>query len=1141
MCKKTLFAILFSPLLLSAQTELIQNGNFSIPNGSSGAAWVIDNSQGSGYFNFGTTTANMFNSASGYAYSASNVPGPQTNMYQYLKQDNVIVPINASSATFSFYTSAFVQSPATGNEKLFAYIYDVTLNQITSCTTTITFSSGASPGNANGYSQYSLSLPSTHFGHSLQIGFRAQSGSSPATIRVDDVSLTYIAPSCTPPITPISFTANPSIITAGQPTTLTINGGSLGSAPYWQIYANNNCTGTPVDFTSGNATTIYPNSTTYYYVNATGCGTSTNCLNAIVTVNASCIVPTVTSPTLNATNAGNSTSCSVTASGSPTSFTYNWQVNTGGGWISLSNNGNTTWSTGGSTSTLTLSNTSLSMNGYQYRCIVSNGCTPDATSSATTLSVTNICAPISNLNITGNQTVTAPAQATFTATASGTSPQYQWQYSTDNGNTYNIVPASSPYSGTTTNQLVISPTSQMQTGKYYRCQISNSCTNPAQNTVGKFLTVYTTQPNPIVNVSQPQTGGNITLYTTTNLIAYLNVVCDSVQFSVSYNGLSGTYNYISTFISSGTSAFQNWTPSYITSSNCVLRARAYKNGIGYDGYSGVFNISQSTNGNSIYSFGMGSDNKFHLFWPFEFSQWSYNKFDPLRNGWIRIGEIKQYPIDCPFSLSGDCDYGTALHQNGDYFSQDWNQKSGSSDIDCGKVFRSPLSGTVIGFYSSCHNSSPCVYQTTDNCQASNHVFIKSDIYPDFVFGVIHLQDVSFSVTTIGQHVNVGDAIGLVGASHVTISNNPDIAHAHCVVYKIAQQYSSQILNYLATPTVDGFNSAGVVANSSKQEFVFDASVNGSGGSQATNLIFVNGNTLLCPYDSVVLSAQQGSAYHWNIGDTTQSIIVHTAGNYSVLITDQQNNQLISQTITVKSDTTIAIKIVPDNPVLCQGSQLTLKAGELQNGQVNVFNFTLPNQFNWSNGSTTNITAITLPGVYYLTYTDGQCIHAVDSITIQSSPPPQQPTINNTFGNLASTTISGCTYQWFLNGNVVGDGQYLKADTIGSGYYTVQATNQNGCSSLSNPVYVQTTGMSDLYGENVFIYPNPATNLLNIKLLGNLEKGKYEIQNSLGQSILQGDLNNSGINSVDISRLVSGVYFIQLTNGSTKYNSRFLKE
>ena len=74
-----------------------------------------------------------------------------------------------------------------------------------------------------------------------------------------------------------------------------------------------------------------------------------------------------------------------------------------------------------------------------------------------------------------------------------------------------------------------------------------------------------------------------------------------------------------------------------------------------------------------------------------------------------------------------------------------------------------------------------------------------------------------------------------------------------------------------------------------------------------------------------------------------------------------------------------------------------------------------------------------------------------------------------------------------------------------------------------------------------IYPNPATNLLNIKLLGNLEKGKYEIQNSLGQSILHGDLNNSSINSVDISKLFSGVYFIQLTNGSTKYNSRFLKE
>jgi hypothetical protein len=81
----------------------------------------------------------------------------------------------------------------------------------------------------------------------------------------------------------------------------------------------------------------------------------------------------------------------------------------------------------------------------------------------------------------------------------------------------------------------------------------------------------------------------------------------------------------------------------------------------------------------------------------------------------------------------------------------------------------------------------------------------------------------------------------------------------------------------------------------------------------------------------------------------------------------------------------------------------------------------------------------------------------------------------------------------------------------------------------------------LYEETVLIYPNPASNLLNIRLLESVDKHKFEIKNSLGQNLIQGDLNNSTITSVDISRLESGVYLIQLTKGSTIYNYRFLKE
>jgi len=54
--------------------------------------------------------------------------------------------------------------------------------------------------------QYSFSIPSSKFGHSLVLGFNAKSSTTATTIRVDDVSLTYISsPSCSYSISPSSI------------------------------------------------------------------------------------------------------------------------------------------------------------------------------------------------------------------------------------------------------------------------------------------------------------------------------------------------------------------------------------------------------------------------------------------------------------------------------------------------------------------------------------------------------------------------------------------------------------------------------------------------------------------------------------------------------------------------------------------------------------------------------------------------------------------------------------------------------------------------------------------------------------------------------------------------------------------------
>ena len=84
---------------------------------------------------------------------------------------------------------------------------------------------------------------------------------------------------------------------------------------------------------------------------------------------------------------GNSTTFSVNAGGQGISYT--WQVSTDGGY-NWTNCVNGTYYANVSSSTLTVRNVTVSMSGYQYRCVVCGTCEPCAYSSAATLTVNYI-------------------------------------------------------------------------------------------------------------------------------------------------------------------------------------------------------------------------------------------------------------------------------------------------------------------------------------------------------------------------------------------------------------------------------------------------------------------------------------------------------------------------------------------------------------------------------------------------------------------------------------------------------------------------------------------------------------------------------------------------------------------------------
>jgi len=83
-------------------------------------------------------------------------------------------------------------------------------------------------------------------------------------------------------------------------------------------------------------------------------------------------------------------------------LTYQWQENSGAGFVNLMNVGPYS---GVTTATLTITNPTAGMQGYTYQCVVSGTCTPPATSNAATLDVD-----------TGNPSVTAPGAGTVTQT-----------------------------------------------------------------------------------------------------------------------------------------------------------------------------------------------------------------------------------------------------------------------------------------------------------------------------------------------------------------------------------------------------------------------------------------------------------------------------------------------------------------------------------------------------------------------------------------------------------------------------------------------------------------------------------------------------------------------------------------------------
>jgi alpha-tubulin suppressor-like RCC1 family protein len=301
-------------------------------------------------------------------------------------------------------------------------------------------------------------------------------------------------PDAAPAVTtdPVSQT-----VYAGQGVTFTASASGFPAATVqWSVSTDGGATFSPLSGATSDTLTIADPTTAesgneYEAVFSNGVSPSATTTAATLTVNPD--APVVTLDPVNTTdNAGEPTSFTAAANGFPTP-TVQWDVSTDGGATFAPISGATN-------DTLNL-DPAPADNGNEYEAVFSNGVSPDATTTAATLTV-NVLAPSVSLD-PANQTVYAGQSATFTAAASGyPPPTVLWEVSTDGGATF------SPLSGATNDTLTIPDTTIGDNGNEYEAVFSNGVSPDATTTAATLSVTPDVAPSITLDpVSQTIYGG----------------------------------------------------------------------------------------------------------------------------------------------------------------------------------------------------------------------------------------------------------------------------------------------------------------------------------------------------------------------------------------------------------------------------------------------------------------------------------------------------------------------------------------------------------------------------------------------------------------------------------------------------------
>jgi len=131
------------------------------------------------------------------------------------------------------------------------------------------------------------------------------------------------------------------------------------------------------------------------------------------------------------------------------------------------------------------------------------------------------------------------------------------------------------------------------------------------------------------------------------------------------------------------------------------------------------------------------------------------------------------------------------------------------------------------------------------------------------------------------------------------------------------------------------------------------------------------------------------------------------------------------------------------------------------------------------------------------------------------------------GTTLESLISGESYTWLLNGEVLEGANSQSIEIDETGTYSLEITTETGCVISTSEIEVEAlkTIHADLI-TSLNVYPNPAKNQVFVDLVINDTKSQnleLEVYNNIGQKVLNKTVAANGTIQIDTGNLESGIY------------------